>query len=112
MEADHDELDGKFFVRGQRSEVRKEWWAMEMNEASDLVRHTLMMALLVASPMLVIGLVVGLIVSLVQAVTQIQEPTLAFVPKIFAMAIAVVFVMPWMFQRLLEYTHHLVTMGN
>ena len=49
---------------------------MEMNEASDLVRQTLVMALLIASPMLVIGLVVGLIVSLVQAVTQIQEQTL------------------------------------
>ena len=51
-------------------------------------------------------------ISLVQAVTQIQEQTLAFVPKIFAMALAVVLVMPWMFQRLIEYTRHLFTLGN
>ena len=44
--------------------------------------------------------------------TQIQEPTLAFVPKIFAMAMAVIIVMPWMFQRLIEYTRHLFMLGH
>ena len=59
-----------------------------------------------------IGMVIGLVISLIQAVTRIQEQTLAFVPKIFAMAIAIIVVMPWMFNRLLEYTHHLFTMAN
>ena len=85
---------------------------MEPGHAVDLVRHTLIIALTISAPMLIIGLVVGIFVSLVQAVTQIQEQTLAFVPKIFAMGVAVVLVMPWMFQRLLEYSHTLFTMTN
>ena len=85
---------------------------MTVEQAIDLLRDAMLVTLLIIGPILAIGMVVGLIISLVQAVTQIQEPTLAFVPKIFAMAIAIVFVMPWMFQRLLEYTHHLFTMTN
>ena len=81
-------------------------------QATDLLRDAMLVTLVIIGPILAIGMVVGLVISLVQAVTQIQEPTLAFVPKIFAMAIAVVLVMPWMFQRLLEYTHHLFTMSN
>ena len=53
--------------------------------------------------MLVVGLVVGVIVSLVQAVTQIQEQTLTFVPKITAMIIAAILLMPWIETQLLEY---------
>ena len=85
---------------------------MDTGNAVDLVRETLVLALTVSAPMLLCGLVVGILVSLLQAVTQIQEQTLAFVPKIFAMGVAIVFVMPWMFQRLLEYTRHLFTMSN
>jgi flagellar biosynthesis protein FliQ len=83
-----------------------------MNEvqATDLLRDALFVTLVIIGPILAIGMGVGLVISLIQAVTQIQEPTLAFVPKIFAMAIALVVVMPWMFQRLLEYTRHLFTM--
>jgi flagellar biosynthesis protein FliQ len=83
-----------------------------VEQAIDLLRDAMLVTLLIIGPILVIGMVIGLVISLVQAVTQIQEQTLAFVPKIFAMAIAVVFVMPWMFQRLLEYTHQLFTMTN
>jgi flagellar biosynthesis protein FliQ len=83
---------------------------MTVVQATDLLRDALMVTLVIVGPILGIGMVVGLVISLVQAVTQIQEPTLAFVPKIFAMALALVFVMPWMFQRLLEYTRHLFTM--
>jgi flagellar biosynthesis protein FliQ len=79
-------------------------------QAIDLLRDAMLVTLLIIGPILAIGMAVGLIISLVQAVTQIQEQTLAFVPKIFAMAVAIVLVMPWMFQRLLEYTHHLFTM--
>lgn len=62
-----------------------------------------MVTLVIIGPILGIGMIIGLLISLVQAVTQIQEQTLTFVPKIFAMAVAVVLVMPWMFQRLLDY---------
>jgi len=83
-----------------------------LEQAIDLIRDAMFVSLVIIGPILVIGMVVGLFISLVQAVTQIQEQTLAFVPKIFAMAIAIVFVMPWMFQRLLEYSRHLFTMTN
>ena len=85
---------------------------MTVEQAIDLLRDAMLVTLLIIGPILAIGMVVGLVISLVQAITQIQEQTLAFVPKIFAMAVAVVFVMPWMFGRLLEYAHHLFTMSN
>lgn len=77
---------------------------MGIDQASDMVRETLMMVLLASSPMLLIGLVVGLIISLFQAVTQIQEQTLVFVPKIAAMILAAILAGPWMAQQLMDYT--------
>jgi len=85
---------------------------VDLKEASELVRHTLVIALLVASPMLVIGLVVGLIVSVVQAVTQIQEQTLTFVPKTVAMVIAAILLMPWIGQHLIEYATLMFSGGS
>jgi flagellar biosynthetic protein FliQ len=85
---------------------------LTVEQAIDLLRDAMLMTLIIIGPILAIGMIVGLVISLVQAVTQIQEQTLAFVPKIFAMGVAIVFVMPWMFQRLLEYTRHLFTMTN
>jgi flagellar biosynthetic protein FliQ len=77
---------------------------MSLDQATDLVRQTLLLALVVSSPMLVIGLVVGVIVSLLQAVTQIQEQTLTFVPKIVAMVTSAILLMPWIGHRLMEYS--------
>jgi flagellar biosynthetic protein FliQ len=77
---------------------------MSLDQATDLVRHTLIMALIISSPMLVIGVVVGVTVSLLQAVTQIQEQTLTFVPKIVSMVAAAILLMPWIGHRLMEYT--------
>jgi flagellar biosynthesis protein FliQ len=83
---------------------------LTVDQAVDLLKDAMMMALIIVGPILVIGMVIGLIISLVQAVTQIQEQTLSFVPKIFAMGFAVMLVMPWMFERLIEYTRHLFMM--
>ena len=77
---------------------------MQVEQAIDLLREAMLMTLLIVGPILLIGMVIGLLISLVQAVTQIQEQTLSFVPKLVAMATAIVIVMPWMFQRLIEYT--------
>jgi len=77
---------------------------MSLDQATDLVRQTLIMALIVSSPMLAIGLVVGVTVSLLQAITQIQEQTLTFVPKIVAMVASAIVLMPWISRRLMEYT--------
>ena len=74
---------------------------MNIDQATEMVRTALILALLLSAPMLVIGLVVGIIISLVQAVTQIQEQTLSFVPKIAAMVAAAIFLLPWIGQRLL-----------
>ncbi|MED6308114.1 MAG: flagellar biosynthesis protein FliQ [Planctomycetota bacterium] len=61
-----------------------------------LVREALMLTLLISAPILGIGLLVGLVISLLQAVTQVQEQTLAFVPKIVAMILVAVVLMGWM----------------
>ena len=84
---------------------------MQIAEATDLVRQTLIMAMTVSAPMLLIGLVVGIFVSLVQAVTQIQEQTLTFIPKIAAMIAAALFLMPWIGQRLIDYAAHAFSFG-
>ena len=76
---------------------------MTIDQATELVRNALIMVLIISAPMLVIGLLVGIIVSLFQAVTQIQEQTLTFIPKITAMVAAAILLMPWIGSRLLEY---------
>ena len=76
---------------------------MNVDQASELVRDTMLLALMIAAPLLVIGLVVGLVISLIQAVTQIQEQSLVFIPKIVAMIAAAIVVMPWICGRLMEY---------
>ena len=60
-----------------------------------LVREALMNTLLVSAPILGAGLLVGLVISLLQAVTQVQEQTLAFVPKIVAMVLVAVLLLGW-----------------
>jgi len=60
--------------------------------------------LLICGPLLILALVIGLIVSIFQATTQIQEQTLAFVPKIVAVLLGMIFFGPWMLSRLLSYT--------
>lgn len=86
---------------------------MTLDQASDLLRQSLLMVLVIASPMLLIGLVVGLVISIVQAITQVQEQTLTFVPKITAMFVSAAVLMPWIGMKLLDYTALLFsTMAN
>ncbi len=73
----------------------------------DLARNAIMLALLIAGPMLVVALGVGLIISVVQAVTQIQEQTLAFVPKLVAVAATFLIALPWTMQLITKYTTEL-----
>ena len=77
---------------------------MSLDQATGLIQQSLILALMVSAPMLCIGLVVGILVSLFQAVTQIQEQTLTFIPKITAMVAAAIILMPWIGQRLIAYT--------
>jgi flagellar biosynthetic protein FliQ len=72
-----------------------------------LAMQAMSLALKVALPLLLAGLVVGLIVSVFQAVTQIQEMTLAFIPKIVAIGVVLVVMGPWMLGQLVTYTEQL-----
>ena len=73
----------------------------------DLSRNAIMTALLLAAPMLVVALGLGLVVSVLQAVTQIQEQTLAFVPKLVGVAVVFLVALPWMIQLAVKYTTEL-----
>jgi flagellar biosynthesis protein FliQ len=70
----------------------------------DAGREALLVTLKLSVPLLAVGLVVGLSVSIVQAVTQIQEQTLSFIPKILAVVATLIFLMPWMLSVIVEYT--------
>jgi flagellar biosynthesis protein FliQ len=72
-----------------------------------LAMQAMSLALKVGLPMLLAGLVVGLIVSVFQAVTQIQEMTLAFIPKIIAVGVVLAVAGPWMLGQLVSYTEQL-----
>jgi flagellar biosynthesis protein FliQ len=74
-----------------------------------IMAETIKVTLLISAPALLVGLVVGVVVSLFQAITQIQEMTLVFVPKIVAVMITVVIVLPWMINLLVSFTHNLFT---
>jgi len=74
-----------------------------------IMAETIRVALMVAAPVLLVGLVVGVVISLLQAVTQVQEMTLVFVPKIVACLVVLVAALPWMINLLVSFTHHLFT---
>ena len=73
------------------------------SEGLDLVRHTLLMALWISTPILLAGIVVGLVVSIAQAVTQVQEQTLSFVPKIAAMILVAVGLIGWITKHMVGF---------
>lgn len=75
--------------------------------AVDLSRDALLVALILAGPIMAIGMIVGLAISIFQAVTQLQEQTLTFVPKIVGMGIAAAFFLPWLVTRMIEYTRQM-----
>ena len=66
--------------------------------------ETLKTTMMLAAPMLICALVVGLIVSILQAVTQINEATLSFIPKIIAVAVVLVVCAPWMIDLMTKFT--------
>ena len=77
---------------------------MDAGTAVDLCRATLMSAVIIAAPMLLVGMAAGLLVGLMQALTQIQDQTVAFVPKILAMAAVLIACLPWLVTRMVEFT--------
>ena len=77
---------------------------MQELQAMDLARHAMLISLQMSMPILILSLVIGVIVSLFQAVTQIQEQTLTFVPKIMALVVALTVLGPWMLHTIVGFT--------
>ncbi len=75
----------------------------------DLVRQALAQALILAAPILLAGLAIGLVVSIFQTVTQVQEQTLSFVPKIGGMILVAIAIIPWIINVMLDYTTAMFT---
>lgn len=80
---------------------------MSTDLAIQVGRDALFMVMLISAPMLGLGLLVGILVSIFQAITQIQEQTLSFIPKIIAVFVAVVVFGPWMLSLMIDYTRDL-----
>ncbi len=80
---------------------------MTDTEIIDVAREALLICIKIGAPVLLIGLVVGVSIALVQALTQIQEMTLVFVPKILAIFLAMFFFLPWMMTILTDFMHDL-----
>jgi len=72
-------------------------------------RQAIELTLIISAPMLGFGLLVGLVVSIFQAVTQIQEMTLTFIPKILAVMLAMILFMPWMLRMIISFTAGILT---
>ena len=82
---------------------------MNQDTVINLATQAMTLALEVAGPLLLVGLVIGLVVSLFQAVTQIQEMSLSFIPKIVGVDVVVVILGPWMLSHVISYTQNLYT---
>ena len=78
-----------------------------MEYVINIAERAVMTTLFIAGPLLIIALVVGLVISIFQATTQIQEQTLAFIPKIIAVLIGLVVFGPWMLSQILSYTENI-----
>lgn len=70
----------------------------------DMGRRAMEVTLLLSAPVLLLGLIAGLIISIFQAVTQINEMTLTFIPKLIAIFLGLMLFLPWMLQVMTEYT--------
>jgi flagellar biosynthetic protein FliQ len=81
---------------------------MDASTAITITQQALFTALIISAPLLLVGMVVGLLIGLAQALTQIQDQTVSFVPKIVAMTAALVFCLPWLIQKLVEYSEQLI----
>jgi flagellar biosynthetic protein FliQ len=81
---------------------------MTFTDALSLGRDALLVTMVVCAPALVLGLVTGLVISLLQAVTQVQEPTLAFIPKILVVGLTILFFGPFMLAMLTDFTRRII----
>jgi flagellar biosynthetic protein FliQ len=89
---------------------------MTDTDLATLLRDAMLVMLKLGGPPLMVALVVGLVISLLQAVTQIHEVTLAFVPKVLAIGVALLLMGPFMLATLSDYAHllfdRIITIGG
>ena len=83
---------------------------MTADFAIQIAREAMLITLLLSAPMLGFGLIVGLFVSILQALTQVNEMTLSFIPKIIAVVVAFAIFLPWLMRIIMEFTIRLLTM--
>ncbi len=82
---------------------------MDVHQAIDLTREAVTMGLWLCAPLLLVALGAAVVVGFVQALFQMHDPTISFVPKLVATAAAVALCLPWLLERLVEYFQFLVT---
>jgi flagellar biosynthetic protein FliQ len=82
---------------------------MDTSTVVDLGREGLLLMLEVSGPVMLTAVVVGLVISIGQAVTQIQDQTISFVPKIIMMVLAILYTLPWITSLMMEYSTNLIT---
>ncbi|MEX0655208.1 MAG: flagellar biosynthesis protein FliQ [Phycisphaeraceae bacterium] len=80
---------------------------MTIDQAVDVLREAMSLMLMLSFPILAAALVIGLAISLLQAVTQVQEQTLSFVPKILGMGVMAIIAMPWITMKLLAFAERM-----
>lgn len=80
---------------------------MTVDDAIDLGRQAIMLTLLVGTPVMLVAALVGLLISLLQAVTQVQDQTISFVPKIVVMFLTILYLLPWFLSQFMDYTTEL-----
>ena len=73
-----------------------------------LGQDSMLLVLTLGGPVLVVALIVGLAVSIFQAVTQVHEMTLTFIPKILAVGATIILILPWVLQRMVDFTRQLL----
>lgn len=81
---------------------------MSPQDAIDLTRDAIYLSLLISAPVLLVGMAVALGIGLLQAITQVQDQTVSFVPKIVGMVVALTLTLPWVLNQMLQYSKDLI----
>jgi flagellar biosynthesis protein FliQ len=74
----------------------------------ELTRQAILTTLLICAPVLIAGMIVGILVGLAQAVTQIQEQAVSFVPKLLVMVLVLSLTLPWLINQMVQYSHDVI----
>jgi flagellar biosynthetic protein FliQ len=83
---------------------------MTVSQIMQVVQAALLLALKVSAPILLVAMAVGLLISVIQAATQIHEQTITFVPKLFAIAVVMIVLGPWMLSSINDFTKYIFSL--